>query len=141
MPLNIRHSKFGFHSGDENVFDKLFGDDSVGSRGLLFRGSVQPFIDGVQLPTQITSDIEPPVADEDRLGKLRSIRAEKRGLTTVDIAVMPSLAASLLVGEEAGKRLVVAVKVRVRHCRQDWIVGARFSCIKNKQSLNQRCSC
>lgn len=77
--------------------------------------AVKPAVDGVQLRAELASHVEPPVADEHRLAELRAVRAEERRLSSVYVAVMPSLASRLHVGEETRVRLVVAVEIRVGH--------------------------
>lgn len=81
---------------------------------------------------QFTSDIKPPIAHEDRLTELRSIRAQERRLSSINIAIVPTLASRFRVSIEAGIRLLVAIEIRVRYCPQDRIVssgtaGDRFS--------------
>lgn len=77
--------------------------------------TVQPGVDRVQFFGQAASDVEPPVADEKRLRKLRPIRTEKGRLPTVDVAVVPHLAPGVHIGEESRVLLFVTVEFGVGH--------------------------
>uniref|UniRef100_A0A8D8WGB3 Uncharacterized protein n=1 Tax=Cacopsylla melanoneura TaxID=428564 RepID=A0A8D8WGB3_9HEMI len=85
---------------------------------------IETRIDCVQFPTEITPHVEPPVTHKVRLTELRPVGAQKRGLTTVDVTIVPGLATGLRVGEEAGVGLVVAVEVGVGDHGQDGVVRA-----------------
>lgn len=75
--------------------------------------------------TQIASHVEPPIANEHRLTKLRPIRTEESGLPAVYVAIMPRLTPGFWIGVETGIRLLVAIEIRVRHSSQYRIVGTR----------------
>lgn len=110
---------------DEYVFEELSGDEAVRRRGVLCSGfPVETRVDGVQLGAELAADVEPPIAGQHGLLELRAVGTQERRLASVHVAVVPRLAASLRVREEARERLVVAVEVRVRHRRQDWVVRA-----------------
>lgn len=89
---------------------------------------IKPAIDGVELGTELAPDVEPPITDEDRLAELRAVGAEKRRLPAVNVAVMPGLTPRLDVGEEAGVRLIVAIKICVWHLAQDWVIHSWPTC-------------
>lgn len=113
---------------DEDILEEFLGDEPMRPCRALGGSAVESAVDGVQLGTEFTSDVEPPVADEHRLAKLRAVWTEKRGLTAVYVAVVPRLAPCLDVREETRVRLVVAVEVRVRDFAQHWIVRACPTC-------------
>lgn len=94
------------------------------SGGALCGSLVQSAVDGVELRTEFAAYVEPPVADEYRLAELRSVGTEEGSLSAVDVAVVPGLAASLHVGEEARVGLIVAVELRVGHLAQHRVVRA-----------------
>lgn len=51
---------------------------------------VQPGVDGVQPRGQVAAHVEPPVAHEHGLRKLRPVWAEERRLAAVNVAVVPT---------------------------------------------------
>lgn len=109
----------------EDVLEQLLGDDPVRRGGVMPRPAVQPAVDEVEAAAEVATHVEPPVAGEHRLRELRAVRAEERGLPTVQVAVVPRLAPRLRIREETRVRLVVAVEVGVRHCAQYRIVDTR----------------
>lgn len=124
-------------STHEDVLEKLLRDQPVRSGWTLGRCAIKSAVDSVELRTDLASHIEPPVADEDRLAELRAVRAEKRCLSTVYVAIMPGLASCLHVGEEAGKGLVVAVEIRVGYLPQHWIIRAWSTCNCNEYRISK----
>lgn len=93
-----------------------------------FRLSVQSAVDRIQVFAEIATYVEPPVADEERLTELRAVGAEEGRLSAVDVAVVPRLASGVHVGEESRVWLFVAVEVRVRYYRENWIVCSGSTC-------------
>lgn len=51
---------------------------------------VQSSIERVQLWRQIARHVEPPVADEDGLTELGTVWAEERGLSPINVTIMPT---------------------------------------------------
>lgn len=60
------------------------------SSGIHLGALIEPGVNGIQPGWEIAAHIEPPVADEDRLWELCAIWAEERGLSSIDVAVMPA---------------------------------------------------
>lgn len=116
----------------EDILQKLLRDQPVRPGRALGRRTVKSTVDGVELRAELASYVEPPVADEYRLAELRAVRAEKRCLSAVNVAIMPRLASRLYVGKEAGERLIVAVEIRVGHLPQHRIIRARSTCNCNE---------
>jgi len=120
---------------EEYLVEQLFGEHSVRpvrSR----RGPVQPLVDVVQLLAEVAPHVEPPVAHEHGLAKLRAVRAQERRLPAVDVTVVPGLAPGVHVREESRVRLVVAIEVRVRHYGQHRVVRARFACNRGGRDVS-----
>lgn len=65
---------------------------------------------------QIASYVKPPIAYKNSLTELGSIGTQKSRLSAVYVAVMPTLTSSFWVCIETWIGLLVAVKIRVRHC-------------------------
>ena len=129
----LQFLKRGSFPPDEDIFKQFLGDESMRPGRTLGGSAVQSAVDGVQLGTQFTSDVEPPVADEHRLTELRAVWTEERRLTAVYVAVVPRLAPCLDVGEETRVRLVVAVEVRVGNFAQHWVVRACSTCKRERE--------
>ena len=126
-------SEGGSFPPDEDILEEFLGDEPMRPGRALGGSAVESAVDGVQLGTEFTSDVEPPVADEHRLAELRPVWTEKRRLAAVYVAVVPRLAPCLDVREETRVRLVVAVEVRVRDFAQHWVVRACSTCKAQKR--------
>lgn len=113
---------------NEDIFEKLLSDESMWSRWTLRGSAIKTAVDGVQLGTEFTSDVEPPIADEHCLTELCTIWAKKGRLAAVYVAVMPRLASCFHVREEAWVWLVVAVEIRVGNFAKHWIIRACSTC-------------
>jgi len=119
---------------EEYLVEQLLGKHPV--RPVRSRcGPVQPFVDVVQLLTEVAPHVKPPVAHEHGLAELCAVRAQERRLPAVDVAIVPRLTPGVHVREESRIRLVVAIEVRVRHHGQHGIVRARFACNNGDETL------
>lgn len=108
---------FVFHSVsfDKNVFKQFFSDEPVRPGGTFRWSLIETAIDSVELGTEFAPDVEPPIAHKDGLAELCTIWTEKRCLTPVYVAVMPSLTPRLHISKETRVGLLVAVKICVWH--------------------------
>lgn len=76
------------------------------------------------LLTQVTTNIEPPVADKDQLAELGAVGAEETGLPAINVTVMPTLTSGLGISVETRVGLFVTVEVCVGYRTQHGIVSA-----------------
>lgn len=72
------------------IFDQLLGDDAMWSSWVHLGALIEPCIDRIEPGREIAAYIEPPIADEDRLRELGAIGAQKRGLTSINVAIVPT---------------------------------------------------
>jgi hypothetical protein len=84
----------------ENILEQVLGDAAMGRGDIVVRPPIKSVVEGVKNRTQVAPHIEPPIAHKHRLVELRAVGTQERSLTAVNVAVVPSLKASVMFSNE-----------------------------------------
>lgn len=125
--------KISFFLG-KNIFNEFLSNKPMWSCRTFSRPLIQSAVYGIKLRTEFTTHVEPPVTNENSLTKLSAIRTQEGRLSAIDVTVVPGLAASLYVSEEARVRLIVAVELGIGHFAKYRVVRT-WSTWKKKKNI------
>jgi len=75
----------------ENVLEQVLGDAAMRSGHVVVRPPVEAVVEGVEDGAEVAAHVEPPVAHEHRLVELGAVRTQERRLSSVNVAIVPSL--------------------------------------------------